>query len=185
LTVDGNGSGTGNGSVKYDVHSNPGPGRSAALTIGGQTFTVDQASGCTYQVSPTTFNNVPALGATRTVNVSAGGTCPWTSTSHVSWITITAGASDTGNGPVTLSIAANVVGTRSGTVTVAGQTVTVNQLGVIAPEPDLAARVVDQPLKSGDPDRVQDTDDRSAHDERHHRRQQVLTEGEEQRQARN
>ena len=157
------GSDTGNGNVRYTVDATTGPARSGTLTIGGHTFTVNQASGCTYQVSPTTFNNVPALGATRNVTVTTAAGCTWTTTPHVSWITVTSGASGNGNGTVTLAIGANLIGSRSGTATVAGQTVTVNQLGVIAPDPapELAAQTLERSADSGDPDRVQETEDGS------------------------
>ena len=155
---------TGNGSVRYSVDATTGPARSGTMTIGGHTFTVNQASGCTYQVSPATFNNVPALGATRSVTVTTAAGCTWTTTPHVSWITVTTGASGNGNGTVTLAIAANLIGSRSGTVTVAGQTVTVNQLGVIGldPAPELAARTQERSADSGYPDRVQETEHGSA-----------------------
>lgn len=46
------------------------------------------------------------------------------------WITITSGSSSTGNGSVGYSVAANTNTTsRSGTLTIAGQTFTVNQAG--------------------------------------------------------
>jgi hypothetical protein len=154
---------SGNGTVRYNVDATTGPARSGTMTIGGHTFTVNQASGCTYQVNQTTFNNVPALGATRSVTVNTAAGCTWTTTPHVSWITVTNGASGNGNGTVTLSIAANLIGNRSGTVTVAGQTVTVNQLGVLAPDPapELTARTLERSADSGDPDRVQEADDGS------------------------
>ncbi len=155
---------TGNGTVRYSVDATTGPARSGTMTIGGHTFTVNQASGCTYQVSPATFNNVPALGATRSVTVTTAAGCTWTTTPHVSWITVTNGASGNGNGTVTLAIAANLIGSRSGTVTVAGQTVTVNQLGAIGldPAPELAARTQERSADSGYPDRVPETEHGSA-----------------------
>jgi hypothetical protein len=76
---------------------------------------------------------------------------------------VTSGASGNGNGTVTLAIGANLIGSRSGTATVAGQTVTVSQLGVIAPDPapELAAQTLERSAASGDPDRVQETEDGS------------------------
>ena len=51
---------------------------------------------------------------------------------HVAWITITGGASGTGNGTVGYSVASNTTATsRIGTITIAGQTFTVTQAGVI------------------------------------------------------
>ncbi len=49
------------------------------------------------------------------------------------WLTITSGASGTGNGSVGLSIAANTGVARTGTATIAGQTFTVNQAAFVAP----------------------------------------------------
>ena len=56
-----------------------------------------------------------SLGAAATtvqVLVSASGDCPWTASSAVTWITVTAGSSGTGPGTVTLSIAPHTRGER-------------------------------------------------------------------------
>ena len=120
------GNGSGNGTVAYTVDASSGPARSGALTIGGQTFAVSQASGCNYQVNPTSFNVGPP-GGTRSATVTVGAGCTWTVTTNVTWITVTNGVSGTGGGSTEFVIAPNIVGSRTGTVTVAGQTVTVNQ----------------------------------------------------------
>jgi hypothetical protein len=59
--------------------------------------------------------------------------CRWTAQSSVPWITITSGASVTGNGTVFYSVARNTGGTRTGTLTVAGKEVTVTQEGECGP----------------------------------------------------
>jgi hypothetical protein len=87
------------------------------------------ATGCTYVVTPSVLA-VGANGGTSTVTVTTGSSCPWTTTTNSAFINVTGGA--TGTGSVTLTVAANPAastggGVRSGTVTVAGQTVTVNQ----------------------------------------------------------
>ncbi len=52
------------------------------------------------------------------ITVTAGTTCAWTATSNASWITVTSGASGTGNGIVNYSVAANNTGAaRTGTIT--------------------------------------------------------------------
>jgi hypothetical protein len=54
--------------------------------------------------------------------------CPWQATSNAPWLTITSGASGSGNGTVKYSVAMNTTGSpRAGTLTIAGQTFTVNQ----------------------------------------------------------
>jgi hypothetical protein len=45
----------------------------------------------------------------------------------VDWISVTGGANGSGNGTVSFSVAANAGAARSGTLTIAGQTYTVNQ----------------------------------------------------------
>jgi hypothetical protein len=62
------------------------------------------------------------------VTTTAG--CAWTATSNASWITITNGASGTGTGTVMFTVAVNLGGSRTGTLTVAGQTATVQQAGL-------------------------------------------------------
>jgi hypothetical protein len=106
------------------------------MTIAGQTFTVTQAAAappppppsCTYAIAPTS-ESIGAAGGTGTaITVTTGGTCAWTAISNApSWITITAGASGTGTGSVSFTVAANTGAARTGTMTIAGQTFTVTQ----------------------------------------------------------
>jgi hypothetical protein len=86
------------------------------------------ASTCTYSIDPTS-QSFPASGGTGTVTVtpSSSGCGAWTATSNVAWATITSGASGTGDGSVGFSVASNTGAARSGTLTIAGQTFTVNQ----------------------------------------------------------
>jgi hypothetical protein len=82
---------------------------------------------CAYSVSP----SAPYLDSTSqagpTLNVTAGPGCAWTA-SGGGFITIAPGASGTGNGAVTFTVATNSSGAvRTGTLTAAGQTVTVTQ----------------------------------------------------------
>ena len=85
---------------------------------------------CTYSVTP--LNRAAVTGGEATiVNVSVAGTgCSWTAASNDAWITVTSGAAGTSTGPVGLSIAANTGATaRTGTVIIAGQTLTITQSG--------------------------------------------------------
>jgi hypothetical protein len=66
-------------------------------------------------------------GAGTPVAVTAGNGCTWTATSNAAWLTITSGASGSGNGTVTFTIAANTGSSRTGTLTIAGGTFTVTQ----------------------------------------------------------
>ena len=120
----------GSGTLGFNVAANTGSARSGTLTIAGQTFTVMQASGCTYTIDPTS-DNFSALGGIDTVRVTASAAnCAWTATTSTPWINVTAGASDTGNGTVRYTVSLNGGATRSGAITIAGRTFTVTQNGI-------------------------------------------------------
>ena len=130
ITFTGATSGTGNGSVPYSVAANPSTSpRSGTLTIAGLTYTVNQAAlSCSYTVSPTS-QAVVAGGGTGSTTVTAPAGCAWTGVSNnTSWLTVTSGASGSGPGTVAFSASANPnTSPRTGTITIAGQTFTVNQ----------------------------------------------------------
>jgi len=87
---------------------------------------------CTFTVNPTT-QSVPSGGGGVSVSVGAPSNCAWTAASNASFITITSGASGGGNGTVVLAVAPNPgATTRTGTVTIAGQSVTISQAGTTA-----------------------------------------------------
>jgi len=100
------------------------------MTIAGQTFTVTQAgtATCSYTLSSAS-QNFSTTGGSGTVNVTASAGCSWTAASNVSWLTVTPGIGGSGNGSVSYSVAANTGTARTGTLTIANQTFTVNQDG--------------------------------------------------------
>jgi len=125
-------SGNGNGSVNFSVNSNnTANSLSGTLTIAGQTFTVNESGvACSYSLSATSgsFNS---NGGTGSVNVTAPSGCSWTAVSNIGWTQVTSGASGNGNGTVNYSVNANNnANSLSGTLTIAGQTYTVNESGV-------------------------------------------------------
>jgi hypothetical protein len=126
ITVTAGSSGTGNGTVSYSVNSNMGAARSGTITTAGQTFTINQASGCAYSLSATSTNMV-ADGGNGSFNITCGTGCTWTANANDAWITITGGNSGNGNGTVAYSIAANTGAARTGTITIAGQAYTISQ----------------------------------------------------------
>ena len=141
ITVTSGASGNGPGAVGFSVAANTGAARTGTLTIATLTFTVTQAAGsgpppppCTYSISSSS-QTVVAAGGPGTVGVTAGGGCTWTASSSAAWITITSGATGTGNGSVAFSVAANTGAARMGSLTIAGQTFTVNQEAFVAPPP--------------------------------------------------
>ena len=85
--------------------------------------------GCTFTIAPTS-QSIAASGGSASVNVTAPNGCTWTAKANDDWITITANASGSGNGAVSYSVAANTsAASRTGTITIAGQTFTVTQSG--------------------------------------------------------
>lgn len=82
---------------------------------------------CTYSLSSTSAS-VPSTANTGSLSVVTGTSCTWTAVSNVGWVSITGGATGIAIGTVTYSVAANTTGAaRSGTLTIAGKTFTINQ----------------------------------------------------------
>ena len=123
--------------------------RTGAVAIGPQTVTIQQAAAtpnpdptpaptptppapCVFGIAPTS-NSVGSDGSTGTIQVTAGRDCAWTATENTSWLTVTSGASGSGDGMVNYRVAANAGAARSGTLTVAGKTFTIAQAA--APPP--------------------------------------------------
>ncbi len=128
ITVTGGSSGTSSGPVTYTVAANAATSpRTGTLTVAERTVTVTQSGACAFTVSPTS-RRTAGRGGTRTTTVTTTSGCAWTAKSNTSWITVTSGSSGTSSGPVTFTVAANTATSpRTGTLTVAGQTVTVNE----------------------------------------------------------
>ena len=121
ITIASGGTGTGNGTVNYSVASNPSTTqRTGTMTIAGLTFTVTQAGiSCSFSIAPPNMA-FTSNGGSSNVTVTAPAGCPWTATTSAAWITITSGASGTGNGTVIYSVAINTGAARTGTLTIAG-----------------------------------------------------------------
>lgn len=87
--------------------------------------------GCAFSVAPTSISEGSG-GGTASVSVTAGAGCAWTASSNASWIGISSGASGNGSGYASFNVAANTGSARSGSVTVAGQSVSISQAAVAA-----------------------------------------------------
>ncbi|HTI36523.1 MAG TPA: BACON domain-containing carbohydrate-binding protein [Vicinamibacterales bacterium] len=148
--------GTGSATVHFTIAANAAAARVGSVKIGDAQATIQQAaasgpvpppppppappppeppgppSGCTFAVSPLTVG-VPALGGEVHVAVTAEASCAWTATSGLPWVTVTAGNTGTGSGNVVASVAPNTGAARTGTIPVAGQTITINQDAVLGP----------------------------------------------------
>ena len=104
------------------VNPTPGGGTSANRTL-------NITAPCNYSLTPTS-QNFTAAGGSSSVAVNTGTGCAWSVnlSSKPAWITINSGQeSGTGNGAVGFTVASNSGNTRSGTLTIQGQTFTVTQ----------------------------------------------------------
>ena len=131
LAVTSGGSGTGNGSVTFTAAANTtAQARTGTLNVAGQPFTITQAgAACDVTLTPTS-RTVAAAGGASSTSVNATTGCAWTATSNTGWLTVTGGASGNGNGTVSFSAAANTSAQgRAGSLTIGGDTLTVNQDG--------------------------------------------------------
>ena len=138
--------GSGSGSATLTVAANSATtARSGTATIAGQTVTVTQAgaASCTFGVSPTAAT-VAAAGQTLTVNLTTEAGCAWGAASNASWITLSA-TSGTGSWTLFAAVAPNAGSGRTGTLSIAGQTVTITQASAnvvtVSTEPQLQAAV--------------------------------------------
>ncbi len=120
--------GTGDGVVTYSLSPNTDlKQRTGVIKLPGVTFTVTQDPTCPFSIVPSSRTH-GAAAEKGSVFVSGLGGCSWTAKSNASWIVITSGISGKGDGVVNYSITPNTTGaSRSGAITIAGQTFTVNQ----------------------------------------------------------
>lgn len=119
---------TGNGTVNFNVTSNPATQRIGTITVAGLSYTVIQDGACSYSLSET-VKQFQVQGGTATVNVTAPGGCSWMSSTTTPWIVITSG-SGTGNGTASYVVATNGTGSqRTGTMNIAGVNYIVQQEG--------------------------------------------------------
>jgi hypothetical protein len=129
-----------NGTVYESRIAVAGPQGTARSIISNQ-FTFG-AGGCTYSLSPTSAS-VAATAGSGSVTVTTGAGCAWTVTSNAGWL-VPGVTSGSGGGSVTYTVAANTGAGRSGQLTIAGLTLTVNQAGAAtgAPAAPTGLRVI-------------------------------------------
>jgi all-beta uncharacterized protein len=153
-------SGVGSAAVKIVIAANTAQARTGTVTLADATLRVNQAGAetpaplpappptptppppvpppappppsCTYGVSPTQVS-IDATGGQRSISVTSTQDCGWNATSAADWVTVMSGSAGSGNGSVTLNIGRNPGSTRSANITVASQTVTIQQTAAAAP----------------------------------------------------
>jgi hypothetical protein len=127
ITVTSGASGTGSGTVTLNVASTA-AARNATFSIAGISVNVTQALApvCTYALNAA-GQAFPAAGSIGSVAVTVSPGCAWSAVSSASFLNITSGASGSGNGTVSFTVASNSSIARSGTLTVAGLTFVIQQ----------------------------------------------------------
>ncbi len=112
-----------NGVVNFSFTANTGAARTAHISVLSSQITITQGAVASALGSAALLEG-PAAGSDTDSVVASG---PWTATSNAFWLHTSAG--DTGTGTATFSFDANPGVTRTGTLTINGLTLTVNQAG--------------------------------------------------------
>jgi hypothetical protein len=102
-------------------------GGSAPPCVSVSATTTGSQQPCTFSLSGSdrSFN---ATGGTGNLTVNTSSACAWSASSNANWLTFVSGASGIGSGVVVFQVAANTTGqARTASVSVGGQTFTVNQ----------------------------------------------------------
>jgi hypothetical protein len=122
ITVSPPSTGTGTGTVQFSAAANSGAARNGTITVAGQTFAINQNSGCSFVLMPPN-QDLPSDGGKGSVSVKTTSGCAWSATSMASWITVTGASSGTGSGMVKFEVDNNPKGggTRTGTIAIADQ----------------------------------------------------------------
>jgi hypothetical protein len=151
VRIDAGREGDGQGVVTMSVAASTGAAREGTVLIAGQRYSVSQSAapppgppppppaptpppppppptppGCEFTVSPRAESFAPGGGDGTVRVVASASNCAWTAVSNAAWISV-AGGGGTGNGNVRYTVAPNAGGARTGTMSVAGATVTVSQ----------------------------------------------------------
>ncbi len=93
------------------------------------TTTVTTQPNCFYTLAPAT-QVIATAGGAGSIGVLTTPGCPWIATSAASFLTVTSGSTGTGPGIVQFSATANTgSATQTGTISIGGQTATINQGG--------------------------------------------------------
>ena len=106
----------------------------AACSKSDATPSASSTSSCTVTLGSVT-TSVGSAASTGTLPVTAASTCSWSAASSASFLTITSGASGSGNGSVGYSFAANTGAARAASIVVNGTAVNFTQAAqtVVAP----------------------------------------------------
>jgi sugar lactone lactonase YvrE len=117
--------GIGSTNVVFTFDANSGDARSGTLTIAGWTVTVNQ-SAPVYTLGSTNLQEGPDAGTDHVQLTTDVATAPWTNSANAAWLHMVT-TNGVGSTNVVFAFDANFGGARTGTLTIATQTVTVSQ----------------------------------------------------------
>jgi sugar lactone lactonase YvrE len=119
-----------NGAVGFSFNDNNGPSRTAHITVLGQSVAITQSRYSIYSLGTTNVLEGPTGGSNSVVLAVSPNFGAWTATANAPWLHLSE-ATQSGVGPTNVIFGrdANPGATRTGTLTIAGQTVTVTQAG--------------------------------------------------------
>ncbi len=83
---------------------------------------------CTFKLTPI-GDTFPTAGGTATITIDTASYCTWSASDPVPWTTPTGATTRTGPGTFTFQVPPNTGATRTGTLTIAGTTVKIAELG--------------------------------------------------------
>ncbi|HUA59575.1 MAG TPA: BACON domain-containing carbohydrate-binding protein, partial [Verrucomicrobiae bacterium] len=118
---------SGAGTVNYSVAANNGAARQGTITVAGMPIAVSQAGSgnCRFSLASSS-GTIPLGGGTGSFNLTASDAfCFWSASTSAAWLTVTSAGS--GSAAVAYSATANA-NPGSATITIGGQTFTVNQV---------------------------------------------------------
>jgi all-beta uncharacterized protein len=126
-------SGSGNGSVAFNVAANTGGlARSGSVTVGFTTVSVSQVrdpATCTYSIDPGGAT-LPSGGGGGSISVSTPSDCRWAVSATSSWLVITSGGSGGfGSSSISWSAGSNTGPPRTAEILVSGRSFEVTQAG--------------------------------------------------------
>ncbi|MBZ5560701.1 MAG: putative Ig domain-containing protein, partial [Acidobacteriia bacterium] len=124
---------SGSGTLQYTVNANSATTpRTGSIVVGGQTLTISQgAAACSVTLDTAALGSPFGTGAgSGAIGVIANGdNCAWSVSGSANWVTFAPNAAS-GSGTVSIGVAANLlVLSRTATVAIAGQMVTISQSG--------------------------------------------------------
>jgi DNA-binding beta-propeller fold protein YncE len=123
-------SGTANRVVNFAFTDNSGPSRTAQITVLGGNIAITQAGLFTAALGTNALTGAAPAGSDSVVLTVSLPTGPWTAEANAYWLHLSAAnQSGVGSTNVVFTFDANQGAPRTGTLTIAGQTLTVTQFG--------------------------------------------------------